>query len=206
MWPGFLACRSWSLAELATKCCLAVLSCRTLNCCLCSPVACRGLEAMLHQRRKLLQYLRRTSFDKYAVLISRIGLKDSYGPQVGAAGGRLACVLRACCVAAALRGGCSGADCCVMAAALICGHACHLQVSMQASDWQVCSRLVAVLGSTLPETLSGHYQAPAACMRSSCLAATAASSIVLQDRFSSRYKGVLKGRPAASSAAAKPAA
>ncbi|KAI7846253.1 hypothetical protein COHA_000233 [Chlorella ohadii] len=66
-----------------------------------------GLEAMLHQRRKLLQYLRRTSFDQYAVLISRIGLKDSYGPQ---------------------------------------------------------------------------------------------------DRFSSRYKGVLKGRPAASSTAAKPAA
>lgn len=40
---------------------------------------------MLHQRRTLLQYLRRTSFDKYAVLISRIGLKDSYGPQVGGA-------------------------------------------------------------------------------------------------------------------------
>ena len=41
---------------------------------------------MLHQRRKLLQYLRRTRFDSYAVLISRLGLKDSYGPQVGAAG------------------------------------------------------------------------------------------------------------------------
>lgn len=30
--------------------------------------------------------------------------------------------------------------------------------------------------------------------------------VCLQDRFSSRYKGVLKGRPAASGAAAKPAA
>lgn len=42
---------------------------------------CRGLEGMLNQRRKLLQYLRRSKFDKYAVLISRLGLKDSYGPQ-----------------------------------------------------------------------------------------------------------------------------
>lgn len=40
----------------------------------------RGLEAMLNQRRKLLQYLRRSRFDAYAVLISRLGLKDSYGP------------------------------------------------------------------------------------------------------------------------------
>jgi hypothetical protein len=36
---------------------------------------------MLNQRRTLLQYLRRSKFDKYAVLISRLGLKDSYGPQ-----------------------------------------------------------------------------------------------------------------------------
>jgi hypothetical protein len=36
---------------------------------------------MLNQRRSLLQYLRRSKFDKYAVLISRLGLKDSYGPQ-----------------------------------------------------------------------------------------------------------------------------
>lgn len=35
---------------------------------------------MLNQRRKLLQYLRRSKFDAYAVLISRLGLKDSYGP------------------------------------------------------------------------------------------------------------------------------
>ena len=45
------------------------------------PPACRGLDAMLNQRRTLLQYLRRSKFDKYAVLISRLGLKDSYGPQ-----------------------------------------------------------------------------------------------------------------------------
>jgi small subunit ribosomal protein S15 len=41
----------------------------------------RGLRAMLNQRRKLLQYLRRTKFDNYAKLIARIGLKDSFGPQ-----------------------------------------------------------------------------------------------------------------------------
>ena len=45
------------------------------------PPACRGLDAMLNQRRTLLQYLRRSKFDMYAVLISRLGLKDSYGPQ-----------------------------------------------------------------------------------------------------------------------------
>ena len=56
--------------------------------------ACRGLEAMLHQRRKLLMYLRRTSFDKYAVLISRIGLKDSYGPQVGVGAAARVCYRR----------------------------------------------------------------------------------------------------------------
>eukprot|EP00887_Chlorella_sp_A99_P004975 scaffold4.g4975.t1 len=38
----------------------------------------RGLEAMLTQRRQLLQYLRRTKFDTYAALISRLGLKDNY--------------------------------------------------------------------------------------------------------------------------------
>jgi len=41
----------------------------------------RGLRAMLARRRCLLQYLRRTSFDTYANLISRLGLKDSYGSQ-----------------------------------------------------------------------------------------------------------------------------
>lgn len=41
----------------------------------------RGLYAMLNQRRKLLQYLRRTKFDSYAQLITKIGLKDSFAPQ-----------------------------------------------------------------------------------------------------------------------------
>ena len=41
----------------------------------------RGLRAMLHGRRQLLQYLRRTQFDRYAMVISRLGLKDSFGPQ-----------------------------------------------------------------------------------------------------------------------------
>lgn len=37
---------------------------------------------MLAQRRKLLQYYRGADFDSYAVLISRLGLKDtSYVPQ-----------------------------------------------------------------------------------------------------------------------------
>ena len=50
--------------------------------CLALPARARsGLEAMLTQRRKLLQYLRRARFDAYAVLISRLGLKDAYGPQ-----------------------------------------------------------------------------------------------------------------------------
>lgn len=38
----------------------------------------RGLEAMLSQRRSLLQYLRRTDFDSYAIVLNRLGLKDNY--------------------------------------------------------------------------------------------------------------------------------
>ena len=41
----------------------------------------RGLRAMLAKRRSLLQYLRRTSFDSYVALITKLGLKDTYGPQ-----------------------------------------------------------------------------------------------------------------------------
>lgn len=33
---------------------------------------------MLTRRRQLLQYLRRTRFDSYAVLLAQLGLKDSY--------------------------------------------------------------------------------------------------------------------------------
>ena len=41
----------------------------------------RGLQGLLNRRRSLLQYLRRTDFDAYAALISRLGLKDNYAPQ-----------------------------------------------------------------------------------------------------------------------------
>ena len=44
--------------------------------------ACRGLEGMLAERKSLLQYLRRTQFDTYSVLIARLGLKDSFAKQV----------------------------------------------------------------------------------------------------------------------------
>lgn len=37
----------------------------------------RGLRAMLNQRRQLLQYLRRNSFDRYCFCLSKLGLKDS---------------------------------------------------------------------------------------------------------------------------------
>ncbi len=33
---------------------------------------------MLNQRRTLLQYLRRKDFDSYAIVLSRLGLKDNY--------------------------------------------------------------------------------------------------------------------------------
>lgn len=42
---------------------------------------------MLTQRRKLLTFLRRSKFDVYAALISRLGLKDTYSPQVGRGAG-----------------------------------------------------------------------------------------------------------------------
>lgn len=42
----------------------------------------RGLEAALAQRRKLLTYLRTNDFDIYAVLLTRLGLKDNYEKQV----------------------------------------------------------------------------------------------------------------------------
>lgn len=38
----------------------------------------RGLEAMLNQRKSLLQYLRRKDFDAYAIVLSRLGLRDNY--------------------------------------------------------------------------------------------------------------------------------
>ncbi|CAK0786866.1 hypothetical protein CVIRNUC_010080 [Coccomyxa viridis] len=41
----------------------------------------RGLEHMLAQRRKLLQYLRRSDFGAYAKMLSALGLKDRYMKQ-----------------------------------------------------------------------------------------------------------------------------
>lgn len=42
----------------------------------------RGLEAVIAQRRALLQYLRRTDFGAYVQLISRLGLRDTYAKLV----------------------------------------------------------------------------------------------------------------------------
>lgn len=36
----------------------------------------KGLEGMIEQRKKLLKYLRRTDWDSYCVLITRLGLRD----------------------------------------------------------------------------------------------------------------------------------
>ena len=44
--------------------------------------SCRGLEGMLNTRRKLLQYLRKKDFDRYSVLLVRLGLKDNFAIQV----------------------------------------------------------------------------------------------------------------------------
>ena len=41
----------------------------------------RGLMSMLNTRRQLLQYLRRTSFDRYAVVLGKLGLKDAIGKK-----------------------------------------------------------------------------------------------------------------------------
>ncbi|BDA50215.1 probable 30S ribosomal protein S15 [Coccomyxa sp. Obi] len=40
-----------------------------------------GLRGMLAQRRKLLQYLRRSNFDAYSKMLSSLGLKDTYAKQ-----------------------------------------------------------------------------------------------------------------------------
>jgi hypothetical protein len=38
----------------------------------------RGLQALVQQRRRSLQYLRRTDFTSYSVLLHKLGLKDAY--------------------------------------------------------------------------------------------------------------------------------
>jgi hypothetical protein len=47
---------------------------------------CRGLQGMLNQRRKLLAYLRRDNFPRYAFVLHKLGLKDTYAKQVGKQG------------------------------------------------------------------------------------------------------------------------
>eukprot|EP00878_Enallax_costatus_P040859 GHUV01047258.1.p2 GENE.GHUV01047258.1~~GHUV01047258.1.p2 ORF type:complete len:105 (+),score=24.40 GHUV01047258.1:164-478(+) len=41
----------------------------------------RGLQGMLNQRRKLLGYLRRSNFPRYAFVLHKLGLKDTYAKQ-----------------------------------------------------------------------------------------------------------------------------
>jgi ribosomal protein S15P/S13E len=41
---------------------------------------------MLNQRRKLLAYLRRDNFPRYAFVLHKLGLKDTYAKQVGKQG------------------------------------------------------------------------------------------------------------------------
>lgn len=41
----------------------------------------RGLQGMLNQRRKLLAYLRRDNFPRYAFVLHKLGLKDTYAKQ-----------------------------------------------------------------------------------------------------------------------------
>jgi len=38
----------------------------------------RGLQALVNKRRKLLAYLKRTQEGRYATLIQKLGLRDSY--------------------------------------------------------------------------------------------------------------------------------
>lgn len=38
----------------------------------------RGLQELVNKRRKLLKYLKRNSHERYASLIKRLGLRDSY--------------------------------------------------------------------------------------------------------------------------------
>lgn len=38
----------------------------------------RGLQALVNKRRKLLTYLKRTQVTRYASLIQKLGLRDSY--------------------------------------------------------------------------------------------------------------------------------
>lgn len=62
------------------------------------PLPPRGLTKLIHRRRKLLEYMRRSMFERYMALIQRLGLKDIYFKQVGAGAARA----RLCCAGAGL--------------------------------------------------------------------------------------------------------
>lgn len=38
----------------------------------------RGLQDLVNKRRKLLKYLKKTNYERYATLIQKLGLRDSY--------------------------------------------------------------------------------------------------------------------------------
>lgn len=54
----------------------------------------RGLTKLIHRRRKLLEYMRSSMFERYMALIQRLGLKDVYFKQVGCWRGRAGCEVR----------------------------------------------------------------------------------------------------------------
>lgn len=39
------------------------------------------MQGLLNQRRQLLCYLRRSAFERYAFVLHRLGLKDTYAKQ-----------------------------------------------------------------------------------------------------------------------------
>lgn len=39
----------------------------------------KGLEAMVQRRKRLLKYLRRTDWDSYSLVLSKLGLRDNPG-------------------------------------------------------------------------------------------------------------------------------
>lgn len=79
---------------------------------------CRGLQSYLNHRRKLLSYLRRDNFPRYAFVLHKLGLKDTYAKQVscknGGRGGQ------GCVTPGYIAGGLAGFDSAVwLAAALL---------------------------------------------------------------------------------------
>lgn len=46
--------------------------------------ACRQLEIMTNQRRRMLTWLRQADFEAYSYALAKLGLQDIYTPVVGA--------------------------------------------------------------------------------------------------------------------------